>query len=274
MLNHDDLKWVAATATELNTMLQRASRYADLSRQHKGEQNYVEMLGEQVEIATKTAQALFDRVTASILERSTNIPARSNKMVPLPFTVVAPPSPSIAALGHAMAQAAPKLRGETAQAPFAVAAVATLPPPDLDILNPGGNRELILIVEDEQEVAVLASQILTAEDYRVILAKDGFEALKIYQQAQDQIGLIILDFFLPVIDGDAVFDELRALNPKVNVVLSSGFAEQTKLGAMLALGLRGFIPEALHAGEIARADSLHAGRAALARSALAGAVYR
>lgn len=58
-----------------------------------------------------------------------------------------------------------------------------------------------------------------------------------------QIGLVILDFFLPVMDGDAVFDELRALNPNVNVVLSSGFAEQSKIAAMLAQGLRGFIPK-------------------------------
>ncbi len=238
MLNHDDLKWVATTATELNTMLQRASRYADLSRQHKGEHNYVEMLGDQVEIATKTAQALFDRVTSSILAGSATAPARQSRMVPLPFTVVAPPLPSVAALGHAMAQATPRARAATAPA-----AVATLPPPVLDILNPEGARELILIVDDERDVSMLAAQILTAEGYRVVLAKDGFEALKIYQQAQDQIGLIILDFFLPVMDGDAVFDELRALNPKVNVVLSSGFAEQTKLGAMLALGLRGFIPK-------------------------------
>ncbi len=85
--------------------------------------------------------------------------------------------------------------------------------------------------------------MLAEEGYKVILAKDGFEALKIYQQIGSEIGLVILDFFLPVIDGDAVFDELQALNPDINVVLSSGFAEQTKLGAMLARGLRGFIPK-------------------------------
>ncbi|HTG45863.1 MAG TPA: response regulator, partial [Verrucomicrobiae bacterium] len=51
------------------------------------------------------------------------------------------------------------------------------------------------------------------------------------------------DFFLPVMDGDAVFDELRLLNPDVVVVLSSGFAEQSKLGNMLAQGLKGFIPK-------------------------------
>ena len=58
-----------------------------------------------------------------------------------------------------------------------------------------------------------------------------------------QIALVILDFFLPIMDGDAVFDELRSLNPNINVVLSSGFAEQSKISAMLAQGLRGFIPK-------------------------------
>ena len=77
----------------------------------------------------------------------------------------------------------------------------------------------------------------------MIVARDGFEALRIFQQIHDQIGLIILDFFLPVMDGDAVFEELKAINPRVNVVLSSGFAEQSKIGVMLAQGLRGFIPK-------------------------------
>jgi CheY-like chemotaxis protein len=58
-----------------------------------------------------------------------------------------------------------------------------------------------------------------------------------------EISRIILDVFLPVMDGDAVFDELKALDPGVQVVLSSGFAEQTKLGSMLARGLCGFIPK-------------------------------
>jgi DNA-binding NarL/FixJ family response regulator len=40
-----------------------------------------------------------------------------------------------------------------------------------------------------------------------------------------------------------VFEELKAINPRVNVVLSSGFAEQSKIGVMLAQGLRGFIPK-------------------------------
>src|SRR5436190_5406995 len=97
MLDHEDLKWIAATSTELNTMLQQISRYADLARQHKGEYNYVDMLGERVEVASKTAQSLFDRVTSRILEAS----ARKEKDPPdssreQEFSAV-PPPPSQAA---------------------------------------------------------------------------------------------------------------------------------------------------------------------------------
>ena len=116
-------------------------------------------------------------------------------------------------------------------------------PPEIVVKNPTGEREYILFVDDEPEIADFASEILAGEGYRVIVARDGFEALRIFQQISHEIGLVILDFFLPVMDGDAVFEELKAINPAVNVVLSSGFAEQNKMGAMLAQGLRGFIPK-------------------------------
>ena len=81
------------------------------------------------------------------------------------------------------------------------------------------------------------------QGYRVIVVHDGVAALKIYERIGKQIALVILDFFLPILDGDAVFDELRALNPNINVVLSSGFAEQNKISSMLTQGLRGFMPK-------------------------------
>lgn len=244
MLDQEDLKWIAATSTELNTMLQQISRYADLARQHKGEYNYVEMLGERVELASNTAQALFDRVTSRILEGSApktkGSPDRSR---PPEFSVVPSPSEPAPAPAKAKAEKPPVRSKAPAAESTTPAAKPSSIPADIKVLNEKGSRELILLVDDESEVAELASLMLTDEGYRVILARDGFEALRIYQQISKQIGLVILDFFLPVMDGDAVFDELRALNPDVAVVLSSGFAEQSKLGNMLAQGLRGFIPK-------------------------------
>jgi CheY-like chemotaxis protein len=242
MLDHEDLKWIATTSTELNSMLQQIARYADLARQHKGEYNYIEMLGERVELAAKSAQELFDHVTSRILEGST---AKSkggpDPSRPPEFKVVRSGNDPAPRARPAPEKAATRSKpgGETKKS----AVKTTTIPSEIPVLNPKGNRELILLVDDETEIAELAATMLTDEGYRVILARDGFEALKIYGQLGKQIALVILDFFLPVMDGDAVFDELRSLNPEVAVVLSSGFAEQSKLGTMLAQGLKGFIPK-------------------------------
>ena len=114
---------------------------------------------------------------------------------------------------------------------------------DVRIANAEGTRELILIVDDEDFVTLLAQRVLTDEGYRVVTARDGFQALDIYKKLQKEIGLIILDFTMPIMDGAEVFSELRMINPQVPVVLSSGFTEQDKLKWMLSKGLRGFIPK-------------------------------
>jgi CheY-like chemotaxis protein len=245
MLDQEDLKWIAATSTELNSILQQVSRYADLVRRHRSEQNYVDLLGERVELASKTAQSLFDRVTSKILEGAAKKSAAARKSE-AGFTVMPPPEMN----DESKASRNPK-RGEqksvTAE-PQRIAASLKSPngngvPPGTRVKNPNGQREYILLVEDEPDVADVASDMLADEGYKVVIAHDGFEALKIYEKMGPQVGLVILDYFLPVIDGDAVFEELRTFNPGVNVVLSSGFAEQSKIGSMLAQGLRGFIPK-------------------------------
>ena len=216
MLDQDDLKWLAKTSTELHTVLQQISRYAEMAKRDRTDHDYLEMLGERVEVASQSSQALFDRVTSKILQKTRR---KVGKTEP-----AAPAKPAILSNGS-VAETTPEL------------------PSDIAVKNPEGARELILLIDDEPEIAELAAEMLAEEGYKVIVAKDGFEALKIFQRVHRQIGLVILDYFLPVMDGDAVFEELKALNPSVNVVLSSGFAEQNKIGVMLAQGLRGFIPK-------------------------------
>jgi CheY-like chemotaxis protein len=240
MLNNEDLKWLATTSTDLNAMLQQIARYSDLARQHKGEYNYVTMLGERVENAARAAQSIFDRVTSKILEATTTPPpSRTPSFSIVRSATTTSPAPTTSAdqIDAPGAKTSASIPEQKKPANDSGAA------PRPKIKNPGGNRELILIVDDEAQVAELASEMLAEEGYKTIIAHDGFEALRIYEQMGRQIRLVILDFFLPVMDGDAVFDELRNLNPDIDVVLSSGFAEQSKLGNMLAQGLRGFIPK-------------------------------
>jgi len=157
------------------------------------------------------------------------------------FTVVPSPSPTMPSRAGQIITPGPGIEPEKAAAQNGSAALGI--PSTARVENPNGNREYLLLIEDEPDVAEAASKMLCALIDFQGLAHDGFEALKIYQSAAKQVGLVILDFFLPVMDGDTVFDELRVINPSVDVVLSSGFAEQTTISTMLARGLRGFIPK-------------------------------
>jgi CheY-like chemotaxis protein len=244
MLDQEDLKWIATTSTELNSILQQVSRYADLAKRHRGEQNYIDLLGERVELASKSAQALFDLVTSKILAGAAKKSAAARQSE-AGFTVVSPPAETDDEPRRSIrtSRKGEQKRGSSADAKQLTASSDSGVPAGVRIKNQNGAREYILLIEDEPDIADLASEMLAEEGYRVVIAHDGFEALKIYERMGKQIGLVILDYFLPVIDGDAVFEELRAINAKVNVVLSSGFAEQSKIASMLGQGLRGFIPK-------------------------------
>jgi len=89
----------------------------------------------------------------------------------------------------------------------------------------------------------LAATLLTEEGYRVLAMTDPFAAIATYGKLKSEISLVMLDFTMPVLDGGEVFNELKKIDPSAPIVLSSGFAEQDKIGGMLARGLRGFLPK-------------------------------
>jgi CheY-like chemotaxis protein len=114
---------------------------------------------------------------------------------------------------------------------------------EIEIANAGSSGELIMIIDDEPLVTTLVREMLSHAGYRVVSALEPFRALEIYRAIGGEIDLVMLDFTLPIMDGSEVFAELQQIRPDVAVMLSSGFTEQTILRAMLARGLRGFLPK-------------------------------
>ncbi len=94
----------------------------------------------------------------------------------------------------------------------------------------------ILVVDDEQTILDTVSDILEDEDYQVITAIDGKECLKIIAEG-DMPDLVLLDIWMPGIDGIEVLKKIREENPYLPVIIMSGHAtietavEATKLGA-------------------------------------------
>jgi len=67
----------------------------------------------------------------------------------------------------------------------------------------------ILLVEDEESLASFISEELKFEEYNVIHAKDGGEALTLFEENQEELTLILLDWMLPKYDGITVARRIR-----------------------------------------------------------------
>ncbi|MGC6767565.1 response regulator transcription factor [Enterococcus sp. LJL51] len=67
----------------------------------------------------------------------------------------------------------------------------------------------ILLVEDEESLASFISEELRFEEYAVLHAKDGGEALELFEAHQNELTLILLDWMLPKYDGITVARRIR-----------------------------------------------------------------
>jgi len=101
--------------------------------------------------------------------------------------------------------------------------------------------ELILVVDDEEPIRSLAKEILETHGYRVMLAEDGLEAVDVYKEHNGNIGMVILDMVMPKMGGRQTFLRLRALNPAVKALLSTGYSQDGKAQEILEKGVMGFI---------------------------------
>ena len=96
-------------------------------------------------------------------------------------------------------------------------------------------KERILIVDDEKNIVSSLTNILSDEGYEVSISGDGVEALELIQK--DPPDLVILDIWLPGMDGIEVLKTLKSYNLGVEVLIMSGHGtidtaiKATKLGA-------------------------------------------
>lgn len=101
--------------------------------------------------------------------------------------------------------------------------------------------ETVLLVDDEEIVIGVGRQMLARLGYSVLTAKNGLEAVDIYRENQNTIGLVILDIIMPGLEAGETCDKLRALNPAIKVLLSSGYSLDQETKAIMDRGCSGFI---------------------------------
>ena len=99
----------------------------------------------------------------------------------------------------------------------------------------------VLVVDDEESVRSAAAIMLERLGFRVSLACDGREAVKVFQDEPDRFTLILMDLTMPHLDGESAFTELRRIKGDVRVVLMSGFNEQEAISRFTGKGLASFL---------------------------------
>lgn len=99
----------------------------------------------------------------------------------------------------------------------------------------------ILLVDDEETIRAIGSDMLRELGFDVVCAEDGEKALEIFRHKRDEISLVLLDLTMPHMSGDETFRELRRIDAQVRVVMSSGFSEQEVTQKFLGKGLSDFI---------------------------------
>jgi two-component system cell cycle sensor histidine kinase/response regulator CckA len=108
-----------------------------------------------------------------------------------------------------------------------------------DTLVPG--KETVLLVDDEDMILDVGTQILEKMGHKVLKAKSGQEATELYQRHKDLIDLIILDMIMPGVSGGETYDRIKAIDPEAKVLLSSGYSVDGQATEILKRGCNGFI---------------------------------
>jgi PAS domain S-box-containing protein len=96
-------------------------------------------------------------------------------------------------------------------------------PIPLSVADCGG--ETILLVEDEPMVRQMASEVLRAHGYEILVAASGEEALSLAESATKPIDILVTDVVMPQMSGKQVADTLLARQPTLKVLYVSGYTE-------------------------------------------------
>jgi len=98
----------------------------------------------------------------------------------------------------------------------------TAPRPSPDLRG----TETVLVVEDEEQVRALAVRTLGSLGYTVLEAKDGGEALRLCEQRDKTIDLLLTDVIMPTVGGRELVDSVAALQPDMKVLFMSGYTDE------------------------------------------------
>ncbi|MBK9796537.1 MAG: response regulator [Holophagaceae bacterium] len=111
------------------------------------------------------------------------------------------------------------------------------------------DRAQVLVVDDEPMILMNASELIEGLGLNVVTARNGREALERIQESASGFALVIMDQIMPGVDGRTTARLIHQFDPKLPVVLSSGFSLET---SELGEGVVGFLPKPYSLAQLRR----------------------
>ena len=103
------------------------------------------------------------------------------------------------------------------------------------------NRKPVILFADDDELCLdVGVKILQKLGYSVLEARDGQEALEVFENNKNTVDLVILDMRMPY-NGGRAFDQLKLIKSDVKVLIASGYTEDQQIREMFKQGCMGFI---------------------------------
>ncbi len=109
----------------------------------------------------------------------------------------------------------------------------------------------VLVVDDEHMVRAMLQMGLERDGFNVWSASDGREAIRLYQEHRDRISVVLLDVYMPGLDGLQTLDALRELGPNVVACFMSGYTGDYALEELRQRGVATFIAKPFRLDELA-----------------------
>jgi PAS domain S-box-containing protein len=100
---------------------------------------------------------------------------------------------------------------------------------------------VILIIDDEETVRIVAKRSLEHYGYEVLVAENGERGVEVFRRNVDRVQCVVLDMAMPVMGGEETLPRLKSVRADIPVILSSGFSESEAVPRFQGKGLTGFI---------------------------------
>jgi DNA-binding NtrC family response regulator len=112
-------------------------------------------------------------------------------------------------------------------------------------------RPKILAIDDEVKLLDVMKEVLEDEGFEVLTSATAAGGLELYEREWRDIRLVLIDYLMPEMNGDVVFDLMQRVNPDVRALLVTACDDHVAKG-MFERGLRGFMSKPFYVDDLIR----------------------